>query len=110
MKIEVQDTHRHFDEQTRAYAEYRMFSALAAHGNAVDAVDVELTRAGGRGSAETGEPFACRVAIRLRSGSAVEVTARAAHPYEAIERAARRITTGARTMFGVVETTAARTG
>ena len=111
MKIEVHDRRHQFDEQTRAYAEYRVFSALAAHGDAVNGVDVELTRTEAytaeHDATGPGDAFACRIAIRLRSGREFEATSRATHPYEAIERAARRITSGTRTMFEAVETTAA---
>lgn len=85
MKIEVTDISRLFGRQTRAYAEYRIFSSLAAFSNVVRQVTVSLT------SGATGHSMECSVLIGLQTGVPVQVTARGRHAYDAINRAADRL-------------------
>ena len=68
------------DGQTRAYAEYRLFSRLAS---ARDLVDHALVALGGgsRGAAR------CAITLTLRSGEVRSTDARASHLYDAIDRA-----------------------
>ena len=47
MRIAVTDIGLEFGRQTRAYAEYRIFSNLARFGDVVHDVDVSLTSARG---------------------------------------------------------------
>jgi hypothetical protein len=91
MRIDVHDTPHHFDGQTRAYAEYRVFSVLANLADVVHEVGVGLARAEAAGTAAASDAFACSVSIRLRSGRHLDVASHAQHPYEAIDRAARQI-------------------
>ena len=85
MKIKVTDISRMFGRQTRAYAEYRIFSSLAAFSNVVRHVTVSLT------SGDTGHAMECSVLVVLHTGVPVQVTARGRHAYDAINRAADRL-------------------
>jgi hypothetical protein len=85
MKIDVTEIARTFGRQTRAYAEYRIFSSLAQFGGVVREVAVTLT------PIRSGHAFACSVLVGLERGVSVRVTARGRHPYDAINRAAHRI-------------------
>jgi ribosome-associated translation inhibitor RaiA len=85
MKIDVTDISRTFGRQTRAYAEYRIFSSLAAFSNVVRQVTVSLT------SGATGHSMECSVLISLQTGVPLQVTARGRHAYDAINRAADRL-------------------
>lgn len=92
MRIDVRDMGDHFDDQTRAYAEYRVFSTLVTLGDVVHTVGVGLARAADAVDPSTSrEVFACSVSIRLHSGHQMDVASHAQHPYEAIDRAAHRI-------------------
>lgn len=94
MRIDVHDSGNHFDDQTRAYAEYRVFSTLANLGDVVQEVGVDLARTGDAAETPTvRDAFACSVSIRLRSGREVDVASHGQHPYEAIDRAARQVAT-----------------
>jgi ribosome-associated translation inhibitor RaiA len=92
MRIDVHDTGNHFDDQRRAYAEYRVFSTLATLVDVVCQVGVGLARAADAAESSTSrDVFACSASIRLCSGRQMDAAAHAQHPYEAIDRAARRI-------------------
>jgi ribosome-associated translation inhibitor RaiA len=73
-------------EQTRAYTEYRVFTALAALSRLVEDVEVRLESATGDGS-----DTRCVVCVQTTSGKRARVRARGHHPYDAINRAADRI-------------------
>ncbi len=73
-------------EQTRAYAEYRVFASLAPFSRLVREVDVTL-----RLSNRTGPRAVCAVSVNTASGVQVRVNARGRHAYDAINRAAARI-------------------
>lgn len=83
MKIDVTDISRTFGRQTRAYAEYRIFSSLAAFSNVVREVSVTL-KSGSRS-------VVCSVLVDLDTDSTVQVTAKGRHAYDAINRAADRL-------------------
>ena len=85
MKIEVTEISRTFGRQTRAYAEYRIFSSLAAFSNVVRQVTVSLT------SGARGHSVECSVLVGLETGVPVEATARGRHAYDAINRVADRL-------------------
>jgi ribosome-associated translation inhibitor RaiA len=94
MRIDVHDPGSHFDDQTRAYAEYRVFSILANLADVVQRVGVDLARTADAAETSTvRDAFACSVSIRLRSGLEVDVASYGQHPYEAIDRAARQVAT-----------------
>lgn len=94
MRIDVHDPGSHFDDQTRAYAEYRVFSTLANLADVVQGVGVDLVRTADAVETSTArDVFACSVSIRLRSGREVDVASHGQHPYEAIDRAARQVAT-----------------
>jgi len=88
MQLTVRDVNRDFDQQTRAYAEYRAFAALAGRGEPIEQVTVTLARRGGPAGT-----VACRIAVRLCSGEPIDVEAFAPRPYAAIERAAGLLST-----------------
>lgn len=85
MRIEATDIGRTFGRQTRAYAEFRMFSSLAPFSDVVREVTVSLTAAG-RGRSVVGS-----VLVGVGTGSPVRVTARGRHAYDAINRVAERL-------------------
>lgn len=94
MRIDVHDTANEFDDQTRAYAEYRVFSTLAILADVVHQVGVGLARAADAAEPSTSrDVFVCSVSIRLCSGRQMDVASHARHPYEAIDRAARHVAT-----------------
>lgn len=70
--------------QTRAYAEYRVFSSLARFGADVCETTVSLE------PPRDGAAAACRVAVSLCSGVRVRIRARGRHPHDAIDKAAGR--------------------
>jgi ribosome-associated translation inhibitor RaiA len=87
MRIAVTDVGRTFGRQTRAYAEYRIFSTLARFSRVVHDVDVSLTST----SLSHGSKAVCEVGVTLGDGSCLHVRARGRNAYDAINRAARRI-------------------
>jgi ribosome-associated translation inhibitor RaiA len=97
MKIEVTDIARMFGRQTRAYAEYRIFSSLARFSDVVQEVAVSLT------PAARGHTVVCSVVVGFESGIPVRVTARGRHAYDAINRVAHRISPALRRHRHVVE-------
>jgi ribosome-associated translation inhibitor RaiA len=87
MRIAVTDVGRTFGRQTRAYAEYRIFSSLARFSHVVHDVDVSLTAA----SRTDGSRARCVVVVTVGDGIRVQVRATGRHAYDAINRAAQRI-------------------
>jgi hypothetical protein len=86
MHIDVQTPLRAFDDQTRAYAEFRVFSALARFSGDVGDVRVSLTQ-----PPAGAHPVVCRVDVPLSCGTRVRASARGRHACDAIDRAAARI-------------------
>ena len=72
-------------DQKRAYAEYRVFRAIAPYEPQVAAVDVVI----GRESAARRQ-FLCTVTVDLGPSGHIKTQARAVHPSAAIDRAADR--------------------
>jgi len=85
MRIAVTDIGRTFGRQTRAYAEYRIFSSLAPFSDVVREAVVSLT------PAANGHSVLCSVRIDLHSGAPVRISGRGRHAYDAINRAAHRL-------------------
>jgi ribosome-associated translation inhibitor RaiA len=81
----VTDVGGAFGRQTRAYAEYRIFSSVARFGSAVHNADVSLT------SRRAGGAARCAVTLTVDDGICVRVSARGRHVCDAINRAAERI-------------------
>jgi ribosome-associated translation inhibitor RaiA len=88
MRIEVQSC-GDFGDQTRAYAEYRVFSMLRNFGAAVRHASVTLAPEG----EEHGERnnVVCRVTVTMTDDRHLETAARGRYAYGAIDRAAHRI-------------------
>lgn len=87
MRIAVTDIGLESGRQTRAYAEYRIFSSLARFSHAVHDVDVSLTSA----NRIDGPKALCVVVVTVGDGIRVQVRAGGRHAYDAINRAAQRI-------------------
>ena len=85
MRIEVTDIGRTFGRQTRAYAEYRVFSSLAPFSDVVREATVSLT------PAARGRSVVCSVVVDVQTGVPVRAAARGRHAYDAINRAADRL-------------------
>jgi hypothetical protein len=85
MRIDVTDIARTFGRQTRAYAEYRIFSSLAPFDGVVREAAVSLT------SAARGRSVVCAVLVGVRTGTTLRVSARGRHAYEAVNRVADRL-------------------
>jgi ribosome-associated translation inhibitor RaiA len=85
MRIFVTDIGGTFGRQTRAYAEYRIFSTMARFGDVVHEADVSLA------SRRTGGAARCVVALTVNDGRRLRVSARGRHVYDAINHAATRI-------------------
>jgi ribosome-associated translation inhibitor RaiA len=85
VRISVTDVGCTFGRQTRAYAEYRIFSSVARFGDVVHNADISLT------SRHVGGAARCVVALTVDDGGRLRVSARGRHVYDAINRAAVRI-------------------
>jgi ribosome-associated translation inhibitor RaiA len=85
MRISVTDIGCTFGQQTRAYAEYRIFSSVARFSDVVHEADVSLTARRRGGAAR------CVVCLTVNDGGRLRVSARGRHVYDAINRAAERI-------------------
>jgi ribosome-associated translation inhibitor RaiA len=89
MQPVVRDDASHFDRQTRAYAEFRVFSRLAAERGAVASAVVTLRRVEGPSVGDT--RTRCRITIVTADGATLDVTASEPHPYAAIDGAVARV-------------------
>ena len=85
MRIETTAIARTFGRQTRAYAEYRIFSSLAGFSDVVREASVSLR------PAAKGRSVVCSVLLGFEMGVPVRVTARGRHAYDAINRVADRL-------------------
>ena len=85
MRISVADIGCAFGRQTRAYAEYRIFSSLARFSDVVHEAGISLT------SRRAGGAARCVVSLTVNDGGRLRVSARGRHVYDAINRAATRI-------------------
>ena len=85
MRIETSNIGRAFGRQTRAYAEYRIFSSLAQFSEIVREAEVSLA------PTARGRSVVCSVLVRVETSAQVRVTARGRHAYDAINRAADRL-------------------
>lgn len=86
MRIDVRSTEGGFDDQTRAYAEFRIFAAMARFSRDIEEATVTLAQPSGVGRA-----IRCAVSITLPGGARLHVNARGRHAYDAINRAVDRI-------------------
>jgi ribosome-associated translation inhibitor RaiA len=72
-------------DETRAYAEYRFFTAVASYETRIRAIDVVVKR-----DRAASRHFLCAVSVDLAGVGHVKTQARAVHPIAAIDRAAER--------------------
>lgn len=88
IRIDVSSAGGPLDGQTRAYAEYRLFSRLASRAD-IDFAAIALVDPGETAASPAGPaPRAiCTISITLHHGKRVRVSARAPHIYDAIDRA-----------------------
>lgn len=91
MRISVTEVGSTFGRQTRAYAEYRIFSSIARFGDVARDVEVSLTRRVRASAAE------CVVTVTVRGDACVTVSTRGCHAYDAINRASERMADALRT-------------
>ena len=85
MRISVTDIGSSFGRQTRAYAEYRIFSSVARFGHIVHDATVSLT------SRRAGGGARCVISLTTTDHCCLKVSARGRHVYDAINRAAERM-------------------
>jgi len=85
MRITVSSGDIQLADETRTYAEYRLFTSVARHEGLVRSVHVDFRR-----DAAAHRPFLCTVAVDLGRSGCIKTQARAAHPVAAIDRAAGR--------------------
>jgi hypothetical protein len=95
MRIEATEIGRAFGRQTRAYAEYRIFSSLAQFGEGVREAEVSLA------AIACGRSVVCSVLVAVETGAPVRITARGRHAYDAINRVAERLGPALRRHMGV---------
>jgi ribosomal subunit interface protein len=88
MRIAVTSLNLAFDDQTRAYTEYKVFSALAEFARGIDHVEVILSE---QPSLHRRFDTACDVHVTLTAAASVRTRASADRAYSAIDAAARRI-------------------
>jgi hypothetical protein len=84
MRLIVVDEHKHFSQQTHAYAEYRAFSGLAGTDDRARAITITLER---RDVADAEGSVVCTVAVTTSAGEGAEVRAIGRHACAAIDRA-----------------------
>jgi ribosome-associated translation inhibitor RaiA len=87
MRISVTDVGATFGRQTRAYAEYRVFSSLARFSEIVRDADISLTAT----TPPDVSRALCVVTVTVGERDRLQVRARGRHVYDAINRAAQRI-------------------
>ena len=85
MKLSVTDVGCTLGRQTRAYAEYRIFSSVARFSHVVHEARISLKSRRGGGAAR------CVVSLTVDDGGRLRVSAGGRHAYDAINRAAARI-------------------
>jgi len=85
MRVRVPGINTSLTDEKRAYAEYRVFNALAPYERAIRSAHVVLRQDPG-----ARRQFLCTVAVDLRGTDHVKTQARAVHPIAAIDRAAIR--------------------
>ena len=80
-----------FDQQARAYAEYRLFDALS---HVIDADQVRHARLVLRRPTHkrNGDGVSCEVILEIRDADVLRIRATGDHPYAAINRTMDRIT------------------
>jgi ribosome-associated translation inhibitor RaiA len=80
-----------FDQQARAYAEYRLFDALS---HVMDTDQVRHARLVLRRPTHkrNGDGVSCEVILEIRDADVLRIRATGDHPYAAINRAMDRIT------------------
>jgi hypothetical protein len=88
MRIDVIATDDSTTPQARAYAEYRLFAALARHARVIRTARVELARGERHGGASG---VSCAVQLTLIPSGFARARARGSHTFCAIDRAAERI-------------------
>jgi ribosome-associated translation inhibitor RaiA len=85
MRIEVTGSPALHVEQMRAYAEYRVFSQLAAFAHEVRTVRVVLSRS------TDNLPTSCVISAELREGDRIRSRSRGTQPTRAIDSAAEKL-------------------
>ena len=88
MHIEVIGNDDSTSAQARAYAEYRLFAALAQHAQTVRSARIELRRIDDDGP---GDNVLCAVTLTLEPSGVVRARAIGGHAYAAINRAVERV-------------------
>ena len=86
--IDVIGTDDSTTPHARAYAEYRVFAALARYARVIRRVRVELGHAEGNGSPGC---VRCTVHLTLHPSGSARARARSPHAFGAIDRVAERI-------------------
>jgi hypothetical protein len=89
----VRDAGEQFDRQTHAYAEYRVFSGLAAERVPLASAVVTLARSRGDAGASGAQ---CRIKVATVDGETFDAKADEGHPYAAIDRAMALVTAAIR--------------
>src|SRR4029079_2913107 len=88
MRIDIIATDDSTTPQARAYAEYRVFAALARHTRVIRSCCVKLAHAERNGSAGCST---CSVYLMLEPSGSARARAQGPHAFGAIDRAAERI-------------------
>lgn len=86
MRITLSGINTAIPDNTRAYAEYRLFTSAARHEELVRSVDVVVRR-----DSRATRQFLCAVSVDLGPSGRIKTQARAAYPIAAIDRAAERM-------------------
>ncbi len=94
MRITIHTPGADLADQVRAYAEYRVFSAVARFGRTVDLVDVTLDAENPEEAERplTERHYTCSIVARTSAGDEVAVRAGSDHPYSVVDRASRQMT------------------
>jgi ribosome-associated translation inhibitor RaiA len=95
MRINIHTPVAGLADQVRAYAEYRVFSAVARFGRTVQLVDVTIDADNNTNDAEhrTAErQYSCSIVARTTDGEQIAVRAGSDHPYSVVDRASRQMT------------------
>jgi ribosome-associated translation inhibitor RaiA len=88
------------DRQTRIYAEYRLFAALAPSTDLKQFSRAQLVLRRARGP-QDGKQTECVVDVELNDGAVARFSAAGGHPYQAVNRAIERVRRAASSMNAV---------
>ena len=96
MRIDVSGSPALHVERLRAYAEYRVFSQLAAFARQVETIRVVISRS------TDDQPTSCRMSAELRHGGRIRSRSRGREPTGAVDSSARKLAEATRAQLSAL--------